>query len=190
MIVPTHRLIAHYVYNYIQLKAGIGLDKKWFTFGNVLPDVKPYYIKRKHFYCVSFDYVISLINSLENDMDRISMKEFSLRLGIISHYVSDFFCYPHNDRAYFKGRLKEHMQYEYKLHSSFSSIAKWHICDTSFYDLDEAQIINSFRKIYLEEGMCIKNDIKFTLDAVSAIGLSLSEAYVEGLDTSVCIAHI
>jgi hypothetical protein len=35
---------------------------------------------------------------------------FSYSLGIVSHYVCDYFCYPHHPS--FKGGLREHIAYE------------------------------------------------------------------------------
>ena len=100
MIIPTHRLIGENIYQSVLLNNKIRLDKRWLIWGSVLPDLMPKYMKQKHFFSVSYDYILNMIEKLYNDSNNISMKEFSIRLGIITHYVSDFFCTPHNDRAY------------------------------------------------------------------------------------------
>lgn len=43
------------------------------------------------------------------------MKLLSKKIGIISHYLSDYVCYPHANRWTFVGSMKKHIKYESEL---------------------------------------------------------------------------
>lgn len=50
-------------------------------------------------------------------LHEISWHEFSVRLGMVCHYLCDFFCFVHNDS--FDGSFKEHFLYEWHLDAYF-----------------------------------------------------------------------
>lgn len=45
-------------------------------------------------------------------IDSISMKILSRKIGIISHYLTDFVCVPHARRWTFVGSMRKHIKYE------------------------------------------------------------------------------
>ena len=173
MIIPTHRLIGENIYKSVLLNNKIRLDKRWLIWGSVLPDLMPKYMKQKHFFSVSYDYILNMIEKLYNDSNNISMKEFSIRLGIITHYVSDFFCTPHNDRAYYHNHIKEHMQFEAKLHLLFKKQRDVHLLDIPRVDTINYEniksIIDEMHTEYESKGVSYENDLYSTLNAVDTI---------------------
>lgn len=173
MIIPTHRLIGENIYKSVLLNNKIRLDKRWLIWGSVLPDLMPKYMKQKHFFSVSYDYILNMIEKLYNDSNNISMKEFSIRLGIITHYVSDFFCTPHNDRAYYHNHIKEHMQFETKLHLLFKKQRDVQLLDIPRVDTINYEsiksIIDEMHTEYESKGVSYENDLYSTLNAVDTL---------------------
>ena len=102
-------------------RKGIRLDIEAFEAGCVLPDQKlRYMILHPHYFKRSFPYLCGMIRRTVRDMQRgeISMEHFSLRLGLICHYIADFFCHAHNHPRYL-GYTK-HKRYEQSLDSSLA----------------------------------------------------------------------
>mgnify|MGYP000864638594 CR=1 FL=1 len=79
-----------------------------FITGNVIPDINPSFLLMRH----EIDYTL---NKVKMDI-RLASNElyaghnFYIRLGIISHYISDYFTLPHN--KIYKGTIKDHCIYE------------------------------------------------------------------------------
>lgn len=177
MLIPTHRVIAKLLLKEIQRYSGIKLEENYFIYGNVIPDIAPKYIKTKHFVNESIDFLIYRINDLL-DNNNITPRKFAVELGIITHYLCDYYCDPHSDREYFKGRVNEHMLYEKRLHSKFKQGYNLGI----FKQTIESSQDDSIRKfIYLmldnynsDEKSCEK-DILFSLYVSSTIGVYIIE---------------
>jgi len=84
---------------------GFHLHVMSFFFGNLFPDLIQSYIWRRHEYPASRDY-------LRKKIERLKKRPlfFSFQLGEITHYVCDYFCYPHS-KSYNEDIL-HHMLYE------------------------------------------------------------------------------
>lgn len=123
MFIPTHRIIAHHVYRQIRQNLNISLNPHMFAYGNMKPDVAPKLKAKKHYMEPTFDFVLDEIMRLIEDgvsENALSIGKFSVRLGVICHFLCDFFCLPHHDREYFSDKLMEHMLYERDLHGKFT----------------------------------------------------------------------
>ena len=89
-----------------ELKAlGCNINEKLFLFGNLFPDLIHSYIWCRHEYQHSREYVRKKIEKLKK-----KPKLFSFHMGILAHYICDYFCYPHS--ACFGKGLIEHIAYE------------------------------------------------------------------------------
>lgn len=89
--------------------------KTAFYIGSILPDCVPSFFIRRHSFEETFDILKEEIRLLTEEYDS---KEgvngyFCRHLGVITHYLADFFTYPHN-RCY-TGTMKDHCNYEKKL---------------------------------------------------------------------------
>ena len=86
-------------------EAGLHLHEKSFLFGNLFPDLIQSFFWRRHEYSVSRKF-------LRKKIEKLKKKPFfySFQLGVLAHYICDYFCYPHS-RVYNKSML-QHILYE------------------------------------------------------------------------------
>ena len=80
-------------------------NEKLFLLGNIFPDLIHSYIWCPHKYQYSREYI-------KRKLDKLKKKPrlFSFHLGILTHYICDYFCYPHSS-VYDKGFI-HHIIYE------------------------------------------------------------------------------
>lgn len=89
--------------------------KKAFIVGSILPDCKPSFVTTKHNMEETFDMVQAFISKLtedSSDYKRISTA-YCRKLGEVTHYLADYFTFPHN--TVFKGNIRAHCMYEKEL---------------------------------------------------------------------------
>ncbi len=86
-----------------------------FYIGSVLPDIKPSFLYKRHEMTSTFPAISKHIERLSEGEKVLKHKnrKYYLDLGQISHYLADYFTFPHN-RTY-PGSLKDHCSYEEKL---------------------------------------------------------------------------
>lgn len=89
-------------------KKGYNIHIGYFTFGNMLPDLSPFYRFSPHEKETNFKDVIKLMEELIFKSDTLSLKNISIKLGMIVHYLCDFFTFPHN-----KGFTKSIIKHEF-----------------------------------------------------------------------------
>lgn len=94
-----------------------GLKKHKFAFclGSILPDIKPSFVYKRHEMKGTFSDISRHIARLSEGSKAMKKKnrKYYMDLGQISHYLADYFTFPHND--VYTGNLKEHCSYEKKL---------------------------------------------------------------------------
>ena len=84
---------------------GFYIDERLFLLGNIFPDLCQSYLWCRHEHQHSREYVHRKIEKLKK-----RPKLFSFHLGVLTHYICDYFCYPHT-AGYNKG-LVHHIIYE------------------------------------------------------------------------------
>lgn len=94
---------------------GLKEHKKAFMIGSILPDCTPSFITRKHNINETFEILKEEIRKITEDFDaKRGMNGYYCRhLGVITHYIADYFTFPHND--IFEGTMREHCAYEKEL---------------------------------------------------------------------------
>lgn len=152
MILNTHLTISNALIENLDSSKSFFISEKNFIYGNIKPDMTSKYVLHKHYLKESFDMIIEKIKSLcKLSLDFIekyfSISKFSQELGVICHFLCDFFCVPHSQRWEFSHSFKKHVIYEKDL----QSIAK----DTNFKTLEKASIHHIgveefFNKLYKE----------------------------------------
>lgn len=166
MFVNTHALIAQSILNNIDNSKSIFISEKNFIFGNIKPDICSKYLFKKHYLDETFDMIISKINylcslTINNLSKYFSISRLSQELGIICHFLCDFFCVPHSYRWEFKHSMKKHLSYETEL----SKVAKDLNLNKFKGDIIKNQTIeeffNSIYKEYVNE-LNHKNDLYFS----------------------------
>jgi len=88
---------------------GMALNRFLFITGNLAPDLIVSYLFRQHSYTLCSVRLYKLIRRLYDNSAPGRMR-FSFYLGVASHYICDFFCYPHTRE--FKGGVAEHIRHE------------------------------------------------------------------------------
>ena len=104
-----------------------GLKKHWLSFyiGSVLPDCKPSFLYRRHEITGTFPQlkqdIVALICGKE---DRLPKRKrlYYMNLGEITHYVADYFTFPHN--KIYPGGFREHCAYEERLKRELRAFLK------------------------------------------------------------------
>ena len=152
MILNTHLTISNALIENLDSSKSFFISEKNFIYGNIKPDMTSKYVLHKHYLKESFDMIIEKIKSLcKLSLDFIekyfSISKFSQELGVICHFLCDFFCVPHSQRWEFSHSFKKHVIYEKDL----QSIAK----DTNFKTLEKTSIHHIgveefFNKLYKE----------------------------------------
>ena len=152
MILNTHLTISNALIENLDSSKSFFISEKNVIYGNIKPDMTSKYVLHKHYLKESFDMIIGKIKSLcKLSLDFIekyfSISKFSQELGVICHFLCDFFCVPHSQRWEFSHSFKKHVIYEKDL----QSIAK----DTNFKTLEKASIHHIgveefFNKLYKE----------------------------------------
>lgn len=100
----------------VEEKLKIKLDMLGFIYGNIIPDISPVLLKIPHYRNKAAEFVNSEIRALMDYKLRKHSecsKEFSMRLGIVMHYLCDFFCHAHTST--YQGSPFQHYMYELKL---------------------------------------------------------------------------
>ena len=93
----SHISLARYIVNNME-DNDLKKHKLSFYIGSVLPDIKPSFVYKRH-------EMEGTYPDIRRHIERL--------LGQISHYLADYFTYPHN--KIYPGSLKDHCSYEEKL---------------------------------------------------------------------------
>ncbi len=116
----SHISLAWYLMN----SEGMGVlkcHKGSFYMGSILPDCVPSFLVRRHTIEDSFEVLKKELQKLVSHFDpEKGVSSYLCRhLGVITHYVSDYFTFPHN--ANYPGNLKDHCIYEKELKKELRS---------------------------------------------------------------------
>lgn len=93
-----------------------------FYIGSILPDCKPSFVYKKHEINGTFPDVKKMVNQLifGKQQGKLTRKRrYYMNLGQVTHYVADYFTYPHN--KIYQGNLKDHCSYEEQLKRSLKN---------------------------------------------------------------------
>lgn len=184
MLPQTHMMISEQVVKNTEQALGFSLHKASLTYGSVKPDIAPQLLKLAHFKPQSFDLICNRIDhlaSMELDINVETMKFVSREIGVITHFISDFFCVPHNDRKTYKNNFMNHLAYENNLHKLFKekerSMNQLHFF--SHLHSNPAQgirkVIDDFHQEYLALGDSPEYDHYYSIMASSLVSIYITE---------------
>lgn len=185
MIPESHKAIGRKLHSHLENNYGLILDEKKLLWGSVAPDFLPKYKFISHYkdesiYFISAEITNLIIKlSLISDFSSINsvlLKSISYKLGVISHYLTDYTTHPHarRIRCTNKKSMSEHISYEVALNDYLKSTS----LDDSCFFLAESQIysgnileykdffvqnINSIVEEYLQKNIDFKNDLDYSL---------------------------
>lgn len=172
----THKIIARFLHENLQEKYDIELNEDRLQWGSVVPDIFPKYRLQSHYIQDSLHFIsneivtlifVSRFMNLSDHKDSIAMKLFSRKVGIISHYLSDFCCMAHAKNWSFNGSLVKHVQYE----KAVNEAAKEHVfadiaLDTQEIDLHSEPILR-LRKMIAEQIASIIEEYKAQEESIA-----------------------
>lgn len=169
ILTNTHIFIGKRVWEIVENEPILyKLNKRLFVYGNVKPDVPFQNIPLEHKREEALPFVLEKIDELKNMelSSKIDIDIFSLNLGIICHFLSDFYCMPHVQRwGDYKGIKRavkgiEHICYEFKISFHKDEIRK--VVKNKYYSISNPEefILDSF-EMY-------KNDINLRKDVYYA----------------------
>ena len=119
----SHILLARYLADQMPANESLQSHRKAFCLGNILPDIQPSFVTKRHEYFGTFDEVQGKIYHLiEKSTGKCNDRVFWRRAGEIMHYIADYFTFPHN--TIYPGSLKDHCSYEEKLKRDLRSYLK------------------------------------------------------------------
>lgn len=179
----THKIIAESIYEDVLDIYNFKLNKKKLLRGSVIPDILPKYKLIRHYKDESINYIageivklifVSRFIELNSILDPLAINILSTKIGVISHYLSDYVCLPHAKRWTFFDSMVKHIKYESSLNDYVKSHSfKRNVIDSNDIDVYDGSISNLKVKVieYIEnvvEEYSIKssfeNDLNFALD--------------------------
>ena len=113
------RLIRENVLSALPGNDKIHIAPIWYAVGNILPDISLLPLLHPHYAAKSVPYIykklmISLAKHRRHHAEQYFFSPiFSLRLGIVCHYLCDFFCVAHQGEGI--DGAKRHLNYEHEM---------------------------------------------------------------------------
>lgn len=110
----SHIILARYLVHESGNKE-LKKHKYAFYLGSILPDIKPSFLYRRHEFYGTFPFLQEKIRQLSTKELKNGMRgsKYYRKLGEVSHYIADYFTFPHNKK--FTGGFREHCSYEEEL---------------------------------------------------------------------------
>lgn len=165
---------------------GLGEDniiKHRYTFyiGSIVPDCIPSFITRRHNMEQTFDIFVNHMEKFVRILgkrEKIGFRQ-SIRMGMILHYIADYFTMPHN--SHYEGGFKEHCVYEgaqLKCMRNYVKDVRSEEINVKLPDplKDVKQVVEYIKekhKEYVELHQGVKDDCEFSLEACLCVALSL-----------------
>jgi hypothetical protein len=166
----SHISLAQYLINSKEFQELLN-HKKSFYIGSILPDCVPTFITRRHCIEDTFEILKEEIKKITDnyDVDKGITRYYCRHLGVITHYVADYFTFPHNE--IFTGTILEHCNYEKDLKFALKAYVKSDMIKhnteevDSFRTVDEiCDFIKKMHKEYLNALKAIKIDCMYIVD--------------------------
>lgn len=129
LIINTHKILSTIIYDKVQENSNFKLlEYNYFIWGNIQPDIVPSLLLKSHYKDESLNFVIDEIVALGKTSPSVfynkqTCNKFSKDIGIVCHFLCDFFCFPHYNRWHYNSSMiLSHIKYENKLSHSARNI--------------------------------------------------------------------
>jgi hypothetical protein len=167
-MINTHKAMGENIIKYANTKSVYLINDKRFIWGNIKPDCTPKYKFKKHYFNESIDMIVEKIIylsslTLEEVYYDMTIGKFSEELGVVCHFLCDFFCAPHYYRWEFKSTsaVKHHMMYEKKLAKLAKDFELTGIINTDITPSNVKSFILQLQKQY-DGSLDYHNDLTFS----------------------------
>ena len=134
-----------------------------FRFGSLEPDLVPSFITTKHRIDLTFHKLEKKINKVIDEYDKNKGMTIGLSkdLGVITHYIADYFTFPHNIE--YPGTMTEHIHYEAQLKVDFRE-------EVNMRSADEiCAFIKKCHTEYLHAVKSVENDCRYILQICAQV---------------------
>lgn len=155
MMMNTHKSLAVSFIKNVELDKRFLINDKHFVWGNLKPDSVSKYKFNKHYFEESINMIVNKIlflssMTLDDIFIRYSVGKFNQELGVVCHFLCDYFCVPHHQRWEFKspGAVKDHVLYENDLNKYAKSYNLKKDINPSLNGDDIRKYINNLQKEY------------------------------------------
>ena len=152
-----------------------------FYIGSIVPDCIPSFITRRHNMEETFDIFVKHMEKFVDKLGKRNKLGFrqSIRMGMILHYIADYFTLPHN--SHYEGGFKDHCVYEgAQLKCMRNYVKEVNAEDVTISlpnpmkDIKQVvEYINNKHQEYVEFHQGVKDDCVFSLEACLCVALSL-----------------
>ena len=182
MMMKSHIIISKSLLENTDSSKQFFLESKNFIYGNIKPDIISKYKLKKHYLDESYGMVRQKINFLSSlNLDNLDQyytrAGFSQEIGVVCHFLTDFFCVAHSERWEFKHSMRIHIQYERNL----TKVAKdYKIINDRQQYLDSFDVF--FDKLYSEyksNGNFEENDLKYSTYVCNTVTNYILESILE-----------
>ena len=168
----SHHAMGHLLYEALT-KQGVSLDQELFVLGNMLPDYLPELILNPHFTLKCQREIHIFTEALAGQplaKGEQLPPEYALRLGILCHYLTDYFTFAHTPE--FRLGLREHGAYEQRLDDYFRSHYTQQECALDSFTFarcesarDVTKEIYRMKYNYRTEGCTLARDVQHAFTA-------------------------
>lgn len=170
MILGTHYLISNILYEYIENKMDFKMDLNAFVWGNLRPDLDKKSIKCPH----TLEGSLEFVNFYKDKITKSEMtiSQFSMLLGVICHFVCDYFCIYHSKKYWGKDMMVEHITYEMLLHAKLLKLLRSGRINISYKHRKEKnmeELLKRRLKKYKLSEKSITKDIIYAIEASAAV---------------------
>ena len=167
MLINTHFIISKSILENIESSKSFFISKKNFIYGNIKPDISSKYVLNKHYLEESLSMILDKIKCLcQLTLDSLkryfSISKLSQELGVICHFLCDFFTAPHSERWEFTHSMNKHVTYEKEL-ASYAKNMDFSNCNLN-YEIDRT-VEDFFHEVYKKYKSChisYENDLKYS----------------------------
>ena len=143
-----------------------------FYVGSIWPDCRPSFVTTPHKFDITFDDIERKISKFIANYDKD--KGMNMRrcagLGVIIHYIADYFTFPHND--HYPGNVKEAAQIKEHV-AAYDSVEEL----TSY--------IRSIHNSYMKLAHTVEEDIRYIVHACTTVVKSVLNMVSYAVGTSV-----
>ena len=185
----SHILLARYLADQMPANVSLQSHRKAFCLGNILPDIQPSFVTKRHEYFGTYDEVRNKITKLVNTgAEQWNDRVFWRRTGEVMHYIADYFTFPHNRT--FDGSLREHNTYEKHLKNQLKTFVKSGKADAyaerAIHFDNLSQLLHFIRERhgeYLGRKRNIDDDIHYILSVCYQVFQGLFQLCLESVKT-------
>lgn len=175
MMVNTHKILAINFIESIDNKKLILIKENHFIWGTLKPDCASKYKFKKHYLNESLPMIVKKIQFLSSlNLSYIykhySLNRFNQELGVICHFLCDYFCVPHHQRWEFKSpsAVKDHILYEKDLNKFSKDFKIKTNLQLNLSNMDIQNFILSLQNEY-EQSISFQNDLIFSQFICSSV---------------------